>query len=88
MRTRSSNSPVGHLGVDGLGRAANDRARDGDHVLGAQRVAERERVACLVGVEDELDEPGPVPQVDEDEPAMVATAVDPARDPDLGIAAV
>jgi hypothetical protein len=34
-------------------------------------------------VEDELDEPRAVAQVDEDQPAVVAAAVDPARDADL-----
>ena len=58
------------------------------HVLGAQLVPELERLARLVGVEDELDEPGAVAQVDEDEPAVVAAAVDPAGDPDLGADAV
>jgi hypothetical protein len=33
-----------------------------------------------LGVEHELHDPGPVTQVDEDEPAMVAAAVNPARD--------
>ena len=34
-------------------------------------------------MEDELDEAGPVAQVDEDQPAVVAAAVHPARDPRL-----
>ncbi len=74
-----------HLGVDRLGRAAHDRAGDGDHVLGAERVPERERFGRLVGVEDELHEPGAVTQVDEDDAAVVAAAMDPAGDPNLGI---
>ena len=35
----------------------------------------------LVGIEDELDEPGPVAQVDEDQAAVVAAAVHPAGEP-------
>ena len=48
-------------------------------------MGELERLAGLVGVEDELDQPGAVAQVDEDEPAVVAAAVDPAGDPDVGV---
>ena len=36
-------------------------------------------------MEDELDDAGAVAQVDEDQPAVVAAAVDPAGDPHLGI---
>ena len=36
-------------------------------------------------MEDELDDAGAVAQVDEDQPAVVAAAVDPAGDPDLGV---
>ena len=36
-------------------------------------------------MEDELDEPGAVAQVDEDQAAVVAAAVDPAGDPHLGV---
>ena len=45
---------------------------------------ELERLPRLVGVEDELHQPGAVAEVDEDEPAVVAAAVDPAGDPHLG----
>ena len=48
-------------------------------------MSELERLARLVGVEDELNEPGAVPEIDEDEAAVVAAAVDPARDADLGV---
>ena len=36
-------------------------------------------------MEDELDEPGAVAQVDEDQAAVVAAAVHPAGDPRLGV---
>ena len=75
----------GQLVVDGLRRALDDRPAGAEHVLGAQLVAELERLARLVGIEDELDEPGAVAEVDEDEAAVVAAAVDPARDADLGV---
>ena len=58
---------------------------DREHVLGPQAVRELERLPRLVGVEDELDEPGAVAQVDEHEPAVVAAAVHPARDPGVGV---
>ena len=48
-------------------------------------MSELERLARLVGVEDELNEPGAVPEIDEDEAAVVAAAVDPAGDADLGV---
>ena len=47
--------------------------------------AELEGLAGVVGMEDELDDAGAVAQVDEDQPAVVAAAVDPAGDPDLGV---
>src|SRR5689334_2657074 len=71
------------LRVDGLGRALDDRADGAEHVLGAQPVAELEGAAVVVGVEDELDDAGAIAQVDEDESAVVAPPVHPARDPRL-----
>ena len=65
--------------VDVLRRAAHDLALRGQDVLGTQPLGGRERLG-LVGVEDELDDPGAVAEVDEDEPAVVATAVHPAGD--------
>src|SRR5688500_14536831 len=40
---------------------------------------------AAVGVEDELHEPGAIAQVYEDQAAMIAPAVHPARDPDIGV---
>ena len=48
-------------------------------------MGELERLTGGVGVEDELDEAGAVAQVDEDQAAVVAAAVDPAGDPHLGV---
>ncbi len=77
------------VGVDRLLRAADDRAGGAQHVLGAELVG-RARTAspAVVGVEDELDDAGAVAQVDEDQAAVVAAAVDPAGDPRLGVDAV
>jgi hypothetical protein len=44
--------------------------------------------ARLVRVEDELHQAGAVAQVDEDQAAVVAAAVHPPRDPQLGVDAV
>ena len=74
------------LGVDRLLGAAHHRADRGQHVLGAELVGKLEQIgARSVGVEDELDQPRPVAQVDEDQPAVVAAAVDPTGDPHLGV---
>ena len=73
------------LGVDGLGIAPDDRPGDRQHVLGPQPVRELERVARVLRMEDELDEPGAVAQVDEHEAAVVAAAVDPAGQPGVGV---
>ncbi len=57
-------------------------ARRGDHVLGAQPLGGGEGRRRRVRVEDELDDARAVAQVDEDQPAVVAAAVDPAGDAD------
>ena len=66
------------LRVDVALLAPHDRAGRGDDVLGAQPLGERVGVGGGLGVEDELDDPGAVAQVDEDQPAVVAAAVHPA----------
>ena len=74
----------GEVRVDVLGRALDDLALGGDDVLGAQVLGDGERVAGGLRVDDELHEPRAVAQVDEDQPAVVAAAMDPAGDADLG----
>ncbi len=71
------------VGVHGGLVAAHQLARDRDHVLGAERSRAAMRLGRLLGAEHELEEPGPVAQVDEDQPAVVAAAVHPARDAHL-----
>ena len=78
--TVSSISPVARFGLTFCGVATRDRARDRDHVLGAQRWAAACAAGAVSGMEDELDDPGAVAQVDEDQAAVVAAAVDPAGD--------
>src|SRR4051794_34531899 len=71
--------------VDGLRRALDDCAARAEHVLRAELMSELESLTKLVRVEYELHESRPVAQVDEDEAAVVAAAMDPAGDAHLGI---
>ena len=48
------------------------------HVLGPQPLRQRVRLGRRLRMEDELDDAGAVAQVDEDQAAVVAAAVDPA----------
>ena len=50
-------------------------------MLGAQRLGGGVRLGRLLGAEHELEQPGAVAQVDEDQPAVVAPAVHPAGHP-------
>ena len=78
---------VGHVELD-LARgqprvdvglvAAGDGALRGEHVLGAQTVGALVGLRRVLGVEHELQQPRPVAQVDEDQPAVVAPPVHPA----------
>ena len=62
--------------------AADDLARDADHVLGAQLLGQRVRVGAVSGWKTSWRMPAAVAQVDEDQAAVVAPAVHPARDAD------
>ena len=68
----------GQVRVDVARLALDDLAGGGEDVLGPQPLGQRVRVGRRLGVEDELDDAGAVAQVDEDQPAVVAPAVDPA----------
>src|SRR6185437_6695999 len=70
-------------GVDVALLAPDDLAGRAQHMLRPQLLRERVRLRRGLGMEDELDDPGAVAQVDEDQPAVVAAAVDPAGDADL-----
>ena len=63
-----------------LNRNRHDLAVRAEDVLGPQPLGERVRGGRRLGVEDELHDPGAVAQVDEDQPAVVAAPVHPARD--------
>jgi hypothetical protein len=68
----------GELRVDVALLAAHDAPARRDDVLGAQALGQRVRIRGGLGMEDELQEPGAVAQVDEDQAAVVTTAVHPA----------
>ena len=74
------------LGVDGLGLAARRPAPATVSTSSARsRCASSNASPAVVRMEDELDEPGAVAQVDEHEAAVVAAAVDPAGEPGVGV---
>ena len=66
--------------VDLASLAADDVAGDADDVLGAQPLGGGEQLGAVLRVEDELHDARAVAQVDEDQAAVVAAVVDPARD--------
>ena len=68
--------------VDSVGRAAHHLAFGAQDELGAHVVRDRRGGCGALGVGDELNGPGVVPEVDEDEPAVVAAACSPAGDGD------
>ncbi len=55
-------------------------AVDADHPFGAQRLGNLERGA--VGIGHDLRDPVVVAQIDEEQPAVIADAMAPAREPD------
>ena len=76
--------PGGEVRVHGLRIAADRGARGTQDVLGAKPVGKLDPIlADLVRMEDELDQPRAVAQVDEHDPAVVAAAMHPAGDADL-----
>src|SRR3712207_9321005 len=74
--------PGRELGVLVAGGTGRYLALDGDGPLGPQRLGDGEHVGP-VGVEGDLGDAPPVAQVYKDEAAVVAAAVDPAREPGL-----
>ncbi len=66
-----------HLRVDRFGRARDDLAGHRDDAFGAQPVEHVERAAAGIG--DDLGQAVMIAQVDEQHPAVIALAVDPAR---------
>ena len=86
--TASSISPVASFGLTFTASRSTTVPQRADHVLGAQRVRGwRVPSRRALGVEDELDDPGAVAQVDEDQAAVVTAAMDPAGDASAGVPA-
>ena len=74
----------GDVRVDGVGVAQLDVADDGDDVLGAQRLGLLVELGAGVGGDDDLGDAGAVAQIEKDEVAEIAAAVDPAHEDDFG----
>jgi hypothetical protein len=71
------------LAVDRVVASPLDLAAHGDHPLGAQLVRARMRLGRHLGAKHHLDQTLAVAQVDEDQAAVIAAAMHPARDHDL-----
>ena len=74
----------GEVAVLGAGGAAAYRALDLKDVLGARGVGDGGSFGGFLGVEDDLDKAVVITEVDEDEAAVVAAAVDPGGEGDFG----
>ena len=87
-RTRTAARAQLHLAgrqlrVLGPGHAPLERSLDGQHELVAHVNGGRVRLGCGLGVDDDLGDAVAIAQVDEDQLAHVAPAIDPARERDL-----
>ncbi len=72
-----------HLGVDGVFVAQADFADGGDDILGADLLALGVALGDELLVEHDLGDAGAVAEVEEDEVAVVAAAIDPAHEDNL-----
>ena len=70
--------PGREIRVDRVGSPADDLALRPKHELAANLVRDLRRVGGALGVDHELADPGVVPQIDEDEAAVVAAPRRPA----------
>ena len=77
----------GHFGIDGVGRAQADFADGSDDIFGAHLLSLGVAVGDKLLIEDNLGDAAAVAEVEEDEVAVVAAAVDPAHEDD-GLACV
>ena len=77
----------GHVGIGEAFAAVAEDSRDGDDVLGARGFGLGVSFGGDFLVEDDLRDAGAVAEVEEDEVAVVAAAVDPAHEGD-GLAGV
>ena len=72
----------GEVRVGGAGRTRAHLAGDADTELAAQALGVREDVLAI-GIEHDLQQTFAIAQVDEDDAAMIAAAMDPASDADF-----
>ncbi len=61
-----------------------NQAADRNAVLHAKTAEFLLRRWSVIGVEDDLDNPAGIPQIDEDNPSVVSAATDPTRQGDFG----
>ena len=80
VSTWISTSPVGRFGLTASGARATTSPSAWSDELVAELVRDVRRLGGALRVDDELQLPGVVAQVDEDEAAVVAARVDPAGD--------
>ena len=73
----------GHFGIDGVGIAEAHLPNGGDDVLGADLFTFQVAFRSQFLVEDDLGDAGAIAEVEEDEVAVVAAAIDPAHEDDL-----
>jgi len=76
-----------HLGIDGALIAQLDLAGDGQHVLAAHALHALVKLRAALFVEDNLGDAGAVAEIDKDQVAVIAAAVDPAHESD-GLACI
>ena len=74
-------APVGSFVFSVPGSRVRDGPRDRDDELGADPAGRRVGLGRVGLVDDDLGDPVPVAQVEEDQLAVVAPAVDPAGQP-------
>jgi len=70
--------------VDGLDRASDDRALDGDHGFSMQPLDFPEKL-LFFGLDDQLADPAVIAKVDEDQAPVIPLSVNPAGHPDLPV---
>jgi len=73
----------GHFGIDGVGVAQAHLADSGDNVLGPHLLALQVAVGSQLLVEDNLGNAAAIADVEKDEVAVVAAAIDPAHEDDV-----
>ena len=79
----NSTSPVGILGLIALGVALTQLALRGHDILRTHVLGLRVTIGREVLIEDNLGDAGAVAEIEEDEVAVIAAAIDPAHQDDI-----